>query len=145
MELSHDCFSVTWAKLGLAGWWLPKQRWVCCCFNLLQGTSGDPLPRWGTGQCRWVRPRCPADPIQGWPCPCTVCGGVWRAQCLNSLMTVLGRCPCPAPCGPRPPVTSPGRKRWGWRHGAAAKSLPCLQTKRALLLLGTSMASCERA
>lgn len=109
-----------------------------------------PPPRWGVGQSWRGRPRCLADPVRGWPCwdlncPCTACGGVWGAQCLNSLMTALGRCPRPTPARPRPPVTSPGRKRWGWRHGVAAKSLPCPETKRDRLLLGTSMGSCERA
>lgn len=43
------------------------------------------------------------------------CGGVWAAQCLNSLMTFLGHCPCPAR-----PRDVPGRKPWGWSCGAAA-------------------------
>ena len=112
MELGHDCVRVAWTKLGPAGLQLLKHRRVHRCLNLLREMFGDPLPQRGAGQCWRGQPRCLADPSRGWPCwdlncPCTACGGVWSAQCLNSLMTALGRCPPLTPARPRPPVTSP--------------------------------------
>lgn len=82
---------------------------------------------WGTvsaGPAAWLTPSWLS--MLGFELSLPRCGGVWAAQCLNSLMTARGH--CPALPGPR---HIPGRKRWGWSCGAAAKNpLPCPWTKR---------------
>lgn len=55
---------------------------------------------WGTfsaGPTAWLTPSWLS--MLGFELSLPRCGGVWAAQCLNSLMTMLGCCPCPA----RPP------------------------------------------
>lgn len=110
-------------KLGARGFQLPKR-----CWNLLPEMFGDES-WWGTvsaGPAARLTPSWLS--MLGFELSLPRCGGVWAAQCLNSLMTARGHWSCPDR-----PRDVPGRKRWGWSCcGAAAKNLSRARGQRGV-------------
>lgn len=99
MELSHDCHRV----LG-PSWVRDASSSRNTSGSIAAGTSSKRClgihSWWGTfsaGPAAWLTPSWLS--MLGFELSLPRCGGVWAAQCLNSLMTMLGCCPCPA----RPP------------------------------------------
>lgn len=111
MELSRDCFRAlgpSWVRD------VPKTSPGASQLEPLQGMFGDALPVGHTRLTPWWLS------MLGFELSLPRGGGVWAAQCLNSLMTALGQCPC-----------APARHG---NDGAAAlgllKAPPCPCTKR---------------
>lgn len=120
MELSHGCFRAlgpSWVRdvsKTPPGASLLEPLWRCLGIPSWRGTAW--LTPW------WLS-------MLGFELSLPRGGGVWAAQCLNSLMTAPGHCPCPRPPQPR-------QETMGLELRGSCKALPCPCTKRGRLSLG---------